>query len=271
MPDIIDQNRYSFDYSLPYYVGGMTVVQKNRPTTFLPTLIHIICSRDFLASFCLLCMYLAVGTTLMWIFERREKTSSFRKGAKEGLWDGFWWCTSITSTIFPCNLVPVSTAGRWLAIGWMFISITFLSGLIGTVNSALTVNKIRSPIHQLKDLSSLQVVVVENSSTADFLNEQMISYKVVKNIEMGLNKIDTGEADVFIGPDTLIRYYLKNNEKNKDFLVNPISFSIQYYSFILPAGSQILHPLNHEILRIINTIFWKKTLYKYMGNIPAIH
>ncbi len=271
VPDVIFKKGYTYDYSLPYYVGGIVVVQKKVPTTLIDMLLHALSSEEFITTFSLLCFYITLGMVLMWFFERKQRGTPFRTDIKGGLWDSFWWCTSITSTIFPCELYPKSMKGRVLAIIWMFLSVTIFWGFIGTISSSLTVNQIKAPIQELKSLSALKIAAVKNSSTEVFLKNNMISYKTVESLEAGLKKVQMGENEAFIGPEPLVRYYIKNNNQYDDLIISPISFSTQYYSFILTLNSPLLHPLNYEVLRIINTYFWKKVLFEYMGHIPAIH
>lgn len=271
VPDVILKKGYTYDYSLPYYVGGIVVVQKKVATTLIDMLLHALSSEEFITTFSLLCFYMIIGMFLMWFFERKQKDTPFKKDIKGGLWDSFWWCTSLTSTIYPCELYPKSLGGRVLSIIWMFLSITIFWGFIGTISSSLTVNRIKTPVQELKSLSSLKICAVKNSSTEIFLKNNMLSYKTVENIETGLDKVQKGENDAFIGPEPLVRYYLKNNNQYDDLIISPISFSTQYYSFIVSLNSPLLHPLNYEVLRIINTYFWKQILFEYMGHIPTIH
>ena len=68
---------------------------------------------------------------------------------------------------------PITTAGRMIAVMWMFIGIVLLSGITATITTALTVHRLGTRIQGPEDLPG--AILFFASDDAAFITGQVLS------------------------------------------------------------------------------------------------
>lgn len=259
-----------FEYTIPFYVAGMGfAVPDIESLKFLTFLNHFI-SWGFLKAIGGLLCFLLIGALLIHFFEHRQNPTFSNKGFWASLGNGFWWASATMTTVGYGDVVPKSLGGRIVGVVWMFTAILMISSLMGSVSSALTVGQLSTYIRDLKDLRNMRVVCVNETASKAYLSEHFIPCHSVRDLTEGIQLVEQNRAQAFVYSEPILRYMvLKNHQVGITIL--PAGVSNQYYSFILPVQSDLLHPLNQAILRIINSSELKEILYTYLGYVPEVH
>src|SRR5262249_17240787 len=135
---------------------------------------------------------------LMWLAERRRNESQFGGSLAQGLGNGFWWSAVTMTTVGYGDKSPVTFAGRFVALLWMFGGVFAISMFTASISSALTVNQLESGIRGPADLPKVRVGTVEPSGGARYLKNRHIDYKGYKDAAEALAALEKKEVDCVV-------------------------------------------------------------------------
>lgn len=262
-----------FEYTVPFYVAGMGfAVPEVGDLTFLIFLNHFL-SWGFFKAITGLIFFVGTGAFLVYLCEREKNPDFCKKGLKglfKALGNGFWWSSATVATVGYGDVLPKTFWGRFVGIIWMFTGVLMITGLMGSIASALTVGQLSTFVHDVKDLRKVTVVCVNETASKSFLSEHFIPCSPVNSLQEGLKEVEQNRAQALVYSEAILRYMVLENHL-RGITIIPAGVSNQYYSFILPLKSDLLHPLNQAILRVINSAELKEILYTYLGYIPEVH
>jgi Ion channel len=91
---------------------------------------HHVLRRRLLGALCIVFVAAAVGTVLMWVFERNKPGSDI-----QNLWDAFFFSTVQLLTISSQMPNPVTTPGRIVDIFLELVGVGFVSAIAGSFAS----------------------------------------------------------------------------------------------------------------------------------------
>jgi polar amino acid transport system substrate-binding protein len=149
----------SVDFSQPFYNTGLGIAVSLNNVSVWRVIGRTLLSFGFLqAAGALIGLLLLVGA-LIWLFERRQN-EDFGGPAAKGLGASIWWSAEAMSQASTGHRVPITMAGRGLAILWMVLSIIIIAIFTASVTSALTTRQIRGLVNGADDLPSVRVGAV---------------------------------------------------------------------------------------------------------------
>ena len=252
----------AIDFTHPYYTTGFGIVTGKAPPGWL-VLFRNFFTWSFLSAVLLLGgVLLAIGA-VFWAVERRANADQFAPGWR-GIGSGFWFSAVTMTTVGYGDKAPRTTAGRAIAVVWMFAAVIIISTFTGLIASSLTESRIGGAIRGQDDLAGAAVGSIAGSSSEDWLDENDIGFRRYPSVAAGLDAVAAGEIQAFVYDRPILRY-LVNRRDDGDLRLLPGTFGRQDYAFALPQGSTRREGVNRALLRRIDAPEWGETVRRVLG------
>ena len=252
------------DFSHTYYTTGLGIaVAVHDKGDWLRVARSLLSPKVFLPVVGLVLVIIAFGL-LVWLFERRRGDGHFGGDAKGGLGSGIWWSVVTMTTVGYGDKVPITPAGRVVAVIWMFASIIALSILTATIATALTVGSLHPLIDGPEDLPGVDVGSVVDSTAATYLTKQRVQHRDFADVDHGLQAVANGQIDALVYDSPLLRFLIRTRHQGNVTLV-PGTLEVQHYGIAFPPGSRLREPINRVLLKEIQSLWWRDLLYGYLG------
>ena len=255
-----------FNFTLPFFSSNMVIVVPNEEKeTFFNYLGNFFSKKIVNLIFILFAIIIFIGI-ILWLLERK-KNDNFRKGVK-GIFDGIWWTSVTMTTVGYGDKVPLSFAGKTIALLWMFSSIIIISSITGSIAATLTIKNFNEKIETIDDVRVLQVGTMKSSSSEEFLIKQHFHYinTNFETIEDGLKAVANKEIDAFIYDEAIVKYLITDLGLNNKIKISSYKMNAIYYSFSVPEGSALLDKINLSLINDLESVNWIGTLNKYNLN-----
>ena len=262
IPNFVQPDTMAFEFTTPFYISGVGLALAQK------SLFKIVSSYFYsltaLKVFFSVALFIIIQGATIWFFEHK-KNKDFKNSTLKGIGNGVWWSINVVSLSDIGDIVTKTLGGRIMATIWLFATLIIVNIFIGSLSSEFTVGKISSEIYNVKDIEDLNILCLDDSLSQKFLEENSISCKKITSIKDGLKAISEDKANALIYSEPLLRYMMKENpEKGVKFV--PAGILSEYYSFMLPPNSPLLHWLNQRILELIKQQEIKKIVKKYLGS-----
>lgn len=125
---------FSANY-LPYRIMLMAPVSSKR--SFFNALFDALGDKFVINFICFTFIFIVIGGHLMWFVERNANDANFPKAYTDGVDDGIWWAMVTATTVGYGDKVPITPAGRLLAMAFMIVGIALFSVLSGHISASL--------------------------------------------------------------------------------------------------------------------------------------
>lgn len=254
------------DFSHPYYSSGLAIAVPVRGAGghwFEP--LENLFSVDTLKITGVLLGLLLIAAVLVWLCERRANPDHFDKRPTRGIADGLWWAAVTLTTVGYGDKAPRTRAGRLIGVIWMFAAVVLIALFTAQVTSALTVTSLGGLVRGPADLPRVKVGTVQQSQPQAMLRGKFgVTAKGYADFREGLDALDRGDIDAFVGPEPVLRYEVANNFPGRLAIVGT-SFLRLDYVFAFPSGSPLRKPVNRSLLSFIDSDEWQQLLRQYLG------
>jgi len=251
------------DFTHPYYSSGLGVAVRRRPEVTWLSALKRIASGAFVQSLGALLGVLTLVGALVWLVERR-RNGQFQRDPVTGIGSGIWWSAVTMTTVGYGDKAPTTLAGRLIGLAWMFASVILISGFTAAIASSLTVGQMDQTVRGVDDLRGKRVLSLDSSTSAAYLDENLIRYKTAPDLKNALAELAAGRADAVVYDAPVLRF-LVNEGYASELRVLPTVFARQDYGIALPPGSPLREELNRSILSIIHGPEWNRMLESYLG------
>jgi polar amino acid transport system substrate-binding protein len=249
------------DFTHPFYATGLGVAVSMNEGRWM-SIFRALISFGFLqAVLTLLGIALCVGF-VVWLIERR-KTETFSGGTK-GLASGVWWSAIAMTQAGAAQGAPATLPGRIVAMGWMIASVIAIAVFTAGITSTLTRQELRGTVHGVNDLRSVRVGTVAGSAGVDYLDRQRISHRGFASPQEGLKALQTGAIEAFVYDKPLLTWLVLQDHATTLRMLD-LMFDSQNYAIALPKGSPLRTALNAALLEEIESEWWERTLFQYLG------
>ena len=213
----------------------------------------------------MLILALLVATGLaMWRLERSGQAAGHESHVTT-LRDGVYWAVVTMTTVGYGDKTPKTTAGRVVAIAWMFASLALISLLSASLVSKLTAERVESGDDALSlDLARQRLAAVEDSSGVEYLDGQHLAYAGVRTLEEALQRLESGRSTAVVNSvGDLATLVAKSH--GHDIEVARGLLAPAYLAFALPPGSALRLPLDEALIKVTASPEWVGTEERFFG------
>ncbi|WEF52736.1 transporter substrate-binding domain-containing protein [[Pseudomonas] carboxydohydrogena] len=260
---ITAEREQTMDFTTSYFYAGTGVaVQADRISNWMPV-IRSLTSWSFVQA-ALTLLALAVGAgILIWLFERKAN-DGFSGGAVRGLSSGVWWSTHTMTQRAAGGIVPMTLPGRIIAMIWMVTSVIAIAVFTAGITSTLTTKRLHGMVNSVSDLSSIKVGVPAGTSSEIGLSRLRIVHSLWPSPQDGLKALRAGKIDAFVYDRPLLAWVIRQQHLSSvevtDLMLEP-----QRYAIALHADSPLRKRLNVAMLEVVESDWWRDTLFRYLG------
>ena len=251
-----------FDFTHPFHTTGFGIATREIEAGGVLSVLSKLISAPFLTAAGGLLLILLLTGMLVFMLERRKNPEQFGGSWWQGLGSGFWWSAVTMTTVGYGDKAPVTPAGRFVALIWMFIAIITISGFTASIASSLTVDRLTA-VTGPDDLRSARVGTVERSSSEEYLRDERVAPRVFKDLPSALARLQAGDLDAVVYDLPLLAYHLSQRSEWSSITVLPQSVTVQHYAFAVPSNSLLRESLNRVIPEYIGTDDWRRKVQAY--------
>ena len=255
------------DFSQPFSQGGLGIATVHQSSSVTAMLMGLLSGRFLLWILGLVVLLCVIGI-LVWLLERRRNPEHFGGSRLQGIGSGFWWAAVTMSTVGYGDKAPVSPAGRFLAVVWMFAAILLVSVLTGSVSASMTVGALAGQVNSADDLPRVRVASIMGSTGSDWLARRGIRASTESDVETALERLAAGKLEAVVHDAAILQYLVQGQyEQRLEVLAQRIDR--QYYAFAMPDGRpEQREAIDHALLKVVEGPDWNAKLQHYLGNEP---
>ncbi|MDO7906864.1 basic amino acid ABC transporter substrate-binding protein [Paenibacillus sp. JX-17] len=119
-------------------------------------------------------------------------------------------------------------------------------------------------------------VAVQNATTADtimtgIMGDNSANLKKFDSNPIAIMELESGGVDAVVADVAIVNEYVKNNPgKDMETVADPGNFASEYYSILLPKGSELKAKLDPAIQKVIDNGEYAKIYSKWFGKEPDL-
>ncbi|HHP7242931.1 MAG TPA: substrate-binding periplasmic protein [Cyclobacteriaceae bacterium] len=263
---ITSQRSKTMDFTHPYFVSNSTTLIRetsaiNKGLQFIGSFFSL---NFFRAVFALFLVILIFGL-LVWVFERKHNKDEFDPSLK-GIWSGIWWSAVTMTTVGYGDKSPRSSAGRIIALIWMFAAIIIISGFTASIASSLTVNQLSWNQNNVMDFKEKEIGTISSSATLNWLEKKFFKeINSYSSVAEAVNALKNKQIEAFMYDEPIMEYLINQEENFKGLEKLPIRFNLQLYSFGMSENlsENIQEEISNRLVEITESTDWETLLNEY--------
>jgi ABC-type amino acid transport substrate-binding protein len=236
------------DFSYTYFDSGLRIMTRSAGFLPLRSLLEVMFSREVISVFIGLFFVIIIFGHLVWLFERR-RNEHFPQSYFRGVWEGIWWAAVTVTTVGYGDKTPRAVIGRILALVWMFIGLVLIANFTATITTQLTLNELRGRIQGVEDLPGKHIATVTDSTSAEFLRRNGISFEGVDQIEEAYELLKEEKIDAIVYDAPVLMFHV-SREDRADFQIVGDLLDRETYGIALPTDSPYEEDINQALLTL---------------------
>jgi ABC-type amino acid transport substrate-binding protein len=253
------------DFGHMFYTTGLGIAVPPRDARVRwLTLARAVLTTELLGVVAGLLALLAAAGTGIWLLERRRNRAAFGGSPLAGIGSGFWWSTVTFATVGYGDKVPITLAGRLLAIAWMLASTVLVSAFTGFVTAHIAVGHL-DQIRGRADLPNFRIAVVAGSAGEDYMRREGLPARSYDSLEAAMRAVGRQEADGLVHAEAVLRYTAGRDFPGRLRVLAEV-LERDYYAFAVPPGSPLRDWLNLAQLRVTSQPAWRAIQRRYLGS-----
>jgi polar amino acid transport system substrate-binding protein len=251
------------DFTHIFYTTGLAIAVPRRSEELRWTsLARAVLSPALLGVVLGLVGLLVVAGLMIWLLERK-RNPAFGGPPLPGIGAAVWWSTVTFTTVGYGDKVPVTVAGRLVAIVWMLASVVLVSAFTGFVTARIAISHFEE-IRGRGDLANFRIGVVNGSEAAAYLTSQRVNTRAFGSLAAGMGALTQREIDGFVHGEAIVRYLVKA-QYGERLEVLPELLEREYYAFALRTGDSRREAVNLALLRVLAQPRWHDIQFRYLG------
>lgn len=252
----------AMDFPQPIFEAGLKIMVPFEDQG--GTIFDALFTLDILYAILLAFGLLFGGGMLMWFFEKGRQPY-FDREAKDAMFPSFWWALNLVVNGGFEERMPQSVPGRFFAVFLVISSLFIVSIFVAQITTAMTVNAISGSVNSINDLEGRVVASTQGSTGSAFLSAREISHKKFENLEEMLDQFERGKLDAVVFDGPILAYYVQTKGAGVGRLIQR-NFKPENYGIALPAGSQLVEPINRGLLELRETGTYDLIRQKWFGS-----
>jgi ABC-type amino acid transport substrate-binding protein len=158
---------------------------------------------------------------------------------------------------------PRTIAGKLIGLTWMLMGVVIISLFTAFVATRLTMEQMQANLTDVSDFATVKTAAIADSTGADFLQRNGISYRLFDDIQSALTALASKEIEAVVFDRPTLRYLILQN--HHDLRVLPTILDHESYAFVFPTGSPLRERVNCKLLEQIESTWWKNNQRRYLG------
>ncbi|MEY2520224.1 MAG: polar amino acid transport system substrate-binding protein [Verrucomicrobiota bacterium] len=267
----ITAERHAFmDFSQPYYDSGLQILVATGGASsgnITGNLMRMFFSWSSLKIVGGVILVMFIISHAVWWFERRKNAEMYPEAYVPGVWESFWWTTSMMATGGCEAKGPAGVPGRLVAILWMLASIVLIAYFTAVVTTEMTVKSLTGDISGPADLPGLKIGTVTGSTAEVWLRNNKAKVSTYPDVASAAAALNAGELKAVVYDAPVLRYYLTKKAGTRFRLVGQV-FEKQFYGIGLQQESPLRLPINRALLALNERGFMQQLEKKWFGSTP---
>ena len=262
---VTSQREQYFDFSQPIFDSGLQILVRSQGhQNSIGRLVDSLFTPEFLQLLGIMLLIILIPAHIVWLVERKHQ-GGFLENSNyfPGIFKACWWAAATLAT--QAEEMPKGALGRIMAVIWMFISVVFIAYFTATVTTSLTVDRLQSNIKGPQDLAGKRVATIAGSTSANYLSQQKIETKELKQIDEAFSALNNSDVDAVVFDAPILLYYAAHDGKGKVQVVGNI-FRKESYAIALPNGSPYRKPINNALLSLQEKGTYQEIYDKWFTN-----
>jgi polar amino acid transport system substrate-binding protein len=253
------------DFTHPFYESGLQILVGAQRTGKVGSTLRAIFTLEFLELLAVLGAALFGTSHLIWLFERKRNAEMFPESYKSGVWESFWWTTSVLVTGGCENKAPVGVGGRLVAIVWMVAGILLVSYVTASVTAVMTVDRLTGEITGPGDLPGQPVGTVIGSTAEGYLRDRRVDVRTYEKVDQAYEALAAKEVKAVVYDAPVLLHHVSKGGGSQERVIGPL-FEKQNYGIALQRDSQHRKPINEAMLRLKEAGFFEELQKKWFGD-----
>jgi ABC-type amino acid transport substrate-binding protein len=213
-------------------------------------------------------LFLAVTGIIMWWFERARPGGppSDPQSTVTSWHEGIYWAVVTMTTVGYGDKTPKTAAGRAIAMIWMVASLVIVSLLTTALIAHITVNQVQGGVGetQLSDLSGKKLAAVNQSSGAEYLDDQHFAYQKFASLTAALDALAARKVDAVVNSVGALQYQV--SLRYSDNIAPPNGLLARgYIGFVLPKNSPLRDALDPALVIVTSSPEWRSVEDTYFN------
>ncbi len=252
------------EFTQPYYQASLSILSRVDDPSIIDRIAPFF-TMSLLYALLVFLFILAIVGTLLWLSERNESPEQFPHDAPHGIANGMWCAIVTMSTTGYGDIAPVTLMGRIIAGSWMVISFIFATSMIAGIASTLTLSGLGTvQVSSAEQFANKKIAVLKDSPAAEFVTENNGKNVTVTNLKEAYDLLKNKEIDAVVFDRPQLMYYLDQNP-DKHMIISVAEYLKQGYGFAFPLNSQLVFPMNIQLLKLKEDGSLRSISENYLG------
>jgi ABC-type amino acid transport substrate-binding protein len=205
------------DFSVQYFPWSLAIMtpasRTSTTTSFAPAIAQVMLKTFFYNFICFLFIVMVIFGHLVWFVERGVNSKHFPPNYFSGIDDGIWWAIVTATTVGYGDLVPITAAGRLIAMVYMLVGLSLFSILSGFIASEFVSARITSEgVGSVDSLAGSRVC-----GYPSVLASNLFTGVAFSPVDGGLmedcgSMLERGEVDVIVWDVPTMLYWRSHDE-----------------------------------------------------------
>ena len=256
-----------FDFSQPIMNSGLQILVRGTAPHVEPNplreLMRLFFSRTLLIWLGIALLLILIPAHLMFLVERRHHDGIIpSKKYFPGIFHAMFWAAGTLAT--QADQMPRHWMARLVAVLWMFTGVVFVAFYTAQLTASLTVQQIRGPINDPRDLVGKPVGTTRGSTAATYLHEARAEVIEFEKVDDLYNALLDREVDAVVFDAPALHYYETHDGRGLARIVGTM-FHKEDYGIVFPTGSPLRKHVNEALLALRENDTYQRIYEEWFG------
>lgn len=256
---ITSEREKTLEFSQPMFRSGLSIMVPAGGQGL--DVFGVMLSSGMLKAVGIFLLVLVLPAHVIWFLARgRDEGLPIAESYIPGIFDAIFWCAE--SMGGAAQHQPHRIFARIAAIVWIYAGIVLIAYFTAFATTSMTMQSLRGEINGPDDLRGKRIAVVEGSTSAKYAKELKADVRDYANFEKAAQAVLQGKARAAIYDTPVILYYVKNEPRAQ---VAGAQFRSESYGVVFPLRSQLRHPVDQALLKLIENGTYDSLYKKWFG------